>query len=160
MIDFNSLKRVTRSNTSKKRGINWRLRRRNENIFTMSQALFDDLDMMNNSMTQMQNETDVFIALNPGNEGVFCKLTAKGKKGKRFKNIELAKALVERDVTETNLDLEYVGNDEHGVKYYRIIPFGSSNAQTAVMAENTEESERNLATEDLANEVAIENEEF
>lgn len=165
-MDFDSLETVDRANTIKNRATTWRLKRSqraNGPTFTFNQELVSQLDLRHNSLVQRQdpnNQGNVYIAVAPGNEGTWAKLTAKGGKGNSFKNEELAKALDVRGMTDANLDLTYVGIDpKTGWYYYQIVPYGQVVDTTAVAftltpADNAPQGDTQEASMETASEPA------
>jgi hypothetical protein len=140
-FNFDALESVNRANPIKNRAQTWRLKRGLRPagpVFTFSQSLFDELNMSSNSLDIMYDPTSVFIAVCNDNEGKWARTSKKGKKGKTFKNEELAKLLDERGLTVETLNVESIGiNPKDSREYYRIIAF-VDNVGTDVEGPNTE----------------------
>jgi hypothetical protein len=137
-FNFDALESVNRANPIKNRAQTWRLKRGLRPagpVFTFSQSLFDELNMSSNSLDIMYDPTSVFIAVCNDNEGKWARTSKKGKKGKTFKNEELAKLLDERGLTVETLNVESIGiNPKDSREYYRIIAFvGETAAEEPAM---------------------------
>lgn len=145
---FDEFEVVERANTIKKTGrsITWRLRRTARKMapnhtFIFSQSLYDQLNLANNSLMQLNkkdangNIIEVFLGVCQGDNGVWAKKTKKGRKGKSFKNAELASGLDTSGITSENLDLESFGVRDipnHGTTHvYRIIEYTGETPQVS-----------------------------
>lgn len=94
---------------------------KNGDRFTFTKEFFTESGLEINSAKQFVTADAVFIAVMPGNSGVFLKNTNKGeKKGRGFKNDELAAALDARSITNTRFKVEFVGEKENQ-KYYKLV---------------------------------------
>lgn len=106
--------------------------------FTFTRKSFETLQIGPNSAKQFNTADSVVVAVMPGNTGVFLKNTAKGGKGRAFKNDELAKALDERSISARAFAFEFIG-EEAGARYYKLQPVvRTPKAAKAVAAPTTE----------------------
>ena len=126
-FNFDALESVNRANPIKNRKQTWRLKRAQRSTgptFIFSQSLFDELNMSSNSLDIMHDPGAVYLVVCNENDGKWARTSKKGKKGKGFKNEELAKLLDERSLTAEHLDVQSIGvNPTNNLAYYRIIAF-------------------------------------
>lgn len=94
---------------------------KNSQKFTFTPKSWNELQLATNSAKQFNAPDKVIVAIMPGNTGVFLKNTAKGQKGRAFKNEELAKALDERGITAIRFGMLPIG-EKDGARYYVLSP--------------------------------------
>lgn len=121
---FESLKEVTRGNSkkattgSKRPSFQIKVQEEKSTIL-FSANQFAEMTLADNSLSQFVEEggNRVFLAVMPGNSGSFAKTTARGLKGKKFKNEKLVNNLKENDYDLDNVGLEKVGEEDGKVLY-------------------------------------------
>lgn len=167
MIDFNSIQTLGRANPVRNRRVTWKLKRKmkaNGTNFIFSQSLFDELNLAENSLEAGYAGNDVFLIVHPGNGGKWAKSSAKGKKGKSFKNEELASRLDSAGLTAESLDLESVGvNPNNDLEYFKIVEFAvaendgpeNPNTEEDPVAEMSETQEFGVQEESPAEAVEV-----
>jgi len=107
--------------------------------FKFSNNLFAELQLEYNSLSQFDDpDGAVFLAVCPGNAGVFYKKAQGRTKGKRFKNARLSETCQTLGLP-TDLDLRYVG-DNNELKMYKVIPRVPSNTAPDASDEAEEQS--------------------
>lgn len=107
---------------------------KNSQKFTITTKAFEMLQMSANSAKQFNTADKVLLAIMPGNTGVFLKNTAKGAKGRSFKNEELAKALDDRGINAVRFAFQPVG-EKDGARYFVLSPVAVAQKAQAQEAE-------------------------
>jgi hypothetical protein len=95
-----------------------------KSMFTFSNALFEEMNLAANSLKQYNKTGEnagVYFALMPGNSGVWMKKKASSEKGKSHKNEKFTEALMSLGITDTKLDMRFVGMVS-GMQMYKVVP--------------------------------------
>lgn len=132
-FNFDSIHTVRRANPMRNRRPSFMLKRAERTTgptFIFSQTLFDRLSLANHSLEIGYDAVTVFLILHPENGGQWAKASAKGEKGKAFKNVELARLLDERGLNTELLDLASVGvNPANGLEYFKVVAYNNEPEQ-------------------------------
>ena len=130
MIDFSKLTAVNSANPQgQKYDLHWNT---SKDMFRFSDVAYSRMQVELNSLTQFDDKDKVFLAVCPGDSGVFYKTRKGVKKGKTFKNSNLADALRKAGVTERNFLLVGEGEDANGKQYYRLEAYQEVNGQKSI----------------------------
>jgi hypothetical protein len=149
-MDFSRLQAVSKVNpVGQKFNIQWKPQKE---MFRLSDKMFDNMKLEYNSLNQFndfdENEklVGVYLAVCPGNSGLFHK-KQKGKiKGKSFKNKELSKALTDLGITPDTIDIEYKGSNGN-MEMYQLISTRTEVVETVIASEEANIINENV-TED------------
>lgn len=107
-MNFENLKEVPKANTRRGISADYRLKWNSEKArFSFSAAIANEINLPDNSLIQLDDEPNaqVFLAIAPGNSGVWAKSKANKVKGRTFTNQELSKSLTKFGYIENILDL-------------------------------------------------------
>jgi hypothetical protein len=121
---FENLSEVTRGNSKASTGgprkSAFQLRVNSEKFTLLfSSAQFTEMTLADNSLSQFVENGGkrVFLAVMPGNSGGFAKTTARGTKGKKFKNEKFVQNLIDNDYDLKTISLEKLGEEDGKVLY-------------------------------------------
>jgi len=98
-----------------------------------SARLFQELQLANNSLsngTHPDIPGKMLLIVNPGDAGKWANGRGTKDKGRTFKNINLIKGLRELGYKSDKFNVEFVGDDEQGNKYYTFEDYLPSTGET------------------------------